>query len=169
MNSIAKRFNNNNQLSIIDYQLKGRNGEKLIPTQLPKYKTFFFLFFYLTCLKAVLAQSFLPAQGLGLLSFTNNEPVFDFIYLKVVLARNFGSNARLLPLATPESYSCTSRISQRQVTKQSTKITAKNKTNPMVCSPIPILSLKTDISTNLDDPIMQNEPNGMFNRKSNTV
>jgi len=43
----------------------------------------------------------------------------------------FGSSARLLPLATPESYSCTSRISQGQVTKQLTKKTAK-KTKPKV-------------------------------------
>jgi hypothetical protein len=45
----------------------------------------------------------------------------------LVLARIFGSSARLLP----ESYGCTSRISQRQVTKQLTKITAK-KTKPKV-------------------------------------
>jgi hypothetical protein len=69
----------------------------------------------------ILAQSFSRAQGLGFLFFTNND-LFPF------LARNFGSSARLLSLATPESYSCTSRISQRQVTKQLTKITAKMKT-----------------------------------------
>ena len=46
--------------------------------------------------------------------------------LESSLARNLGSSARLLPLSIPESYSCTSRIRQRQVTKQLTKITAKN-------------------------------------------
>ena len=45
----------------------------------------------------------------------------------VVLARNFGSNARLLPFPTPESYSCTSRIRERQVTPQLTKKTAKKR------------------------------------------
>ena len=59
--------------------------------------------------------------------------VFYFIYLKVIsyllessLARNFGSSARLLSFPTPESYSCTSRIREGQVTKQLTKKTAKN-------------------------------------------
>ena len=66
----------------------------------------------------ILAQSFLRPQGV----FMNISIPF--------LARNFGSSARLLPLATPESYNCTSRISQRQVTQQLTKITAKNKTKP---------------------------------------
>ncbi len=81
-----------------------------------------FLFIYL---KVILAQSFLRAQG-----FLMNISI-------PFLARNFGSNARLLPLATPESYSCTSRISQRQVTQQLTKITAKiqNEPNGMLFKP----------------------------------
>ncbi len=75
------------------------------------------IFGFLTLIP-LLAQSFLGAQG-----FLMNISI-------PFLARNFGSSARLLPLATPESYSCTSRISQRQVTQQLTKITAKNKTKP---------------------------------------
>ncbi len=87
-----------------------------------------------------LAQSFLRPQG-----FLMNISI-------PFLARNFGSSARLLPLATPESYSCTSRISQRQVTQQLTKIAAKNKTkpfqsqtNPIFWRSKPILSLKMRI------------------------
>ena len=43
------------------------------------------------------------------------------------LARIFGSSARLLSFPTPESYRCTSRIRERQVTKQLTKKTAKKR------------------------------------------
>ena len=42
------------------------------------------------------------------------------------------------------------------------KESPKYKTNPMVCYPNPILTPKIGISTNLEDPIMQNEPNGML-------
>ena len=47
-------------------------------------------------------------------------------FILFILARNFGSSARLLSFPTPESYSCTSRIRESQVKKQLTKITAKN-------------------------------------------
>ncbi len=46
------------------------------------------------------------------------------------LARNFGSSARLLSFPTPEACWCTSRIRERQVTKQLTKITAKMQNKP---------------------------------------
>ncbi len=78
-----------------------------------QYSVFNFIYLY-----PILAQSFLRAQG-----FLMNISI-------PFLARNFGSNARLLPWLSPESCSCTSRISQRQVTPQLTKITAKNKTKP---------------------------------------
>ena len=52
-------------------------------------------------------------------------PVFVFIYLKVILARNFGSSARLLPFPIPDTYCRTLRIRGKQVTQQLTKKTAK--------------------------------------------
>ncbi len=98
--------------------------------------------FCLITIFPILAQSFLRAQG-----FLMNISI-------PFLARNFGSSARLLPLATPESYSCTSRIRDKasQVTQQLTKITAKNKTKPkqshskpIFPRPKPILSPKMRI------------------------
>ncbi len=47
-----------------------------------------------------------------------------------ILARYFGSSARLLLLPIPDACCCTLRIRQGQVTKQLTKIAAKNKTKP---------------------------------------
>ena len=49
------------------------------------------------------------------------------------------------------------------------KESPKYKTNPMVCYSNPILSLKMGISTNSENLFMQNEPNGMFSGKSNTI
>ncbi len=57
-----------------------------------------------------------------------------------------------LPFPTPDTYCRTSRISQRQVTQQLTKITAKNKTKPnkanskpIFWTPNPVLSEKMRI------------------------
>jgi hypothetical protein len=44
--------------------------------------------------------------------------------------KGVGSSARLLSFPIPESYSCTSRIGEGQVTKQLTKITAKMQNKP---------------------------------------
>ena len=65
---------------------------------------------------------------LFLIILKHSRPIY--IYERTFLARNFGSSARLWALAIPESYSCTSRISQRQVTKQLTKITANMQNKP---------------------------------------
>ena len=46
------------------------------------------------------------------------------------LARNFDSSARLLSFPIPQAYWNTSRIRERQVTKQLTKITAKIQNKP---------------------------------------
>ena len=42
-----------------------------------------------------------------------------------------------------------------------TSVSAEEKTNPMVCLLILILSPKMEISTNLRIPFCKNEPNGM--------
>ena len=84
----------------------------------------------------------------------NNKLYFDLIYLKVVsapnfgsfltpipiLARYFGSSARLLLLPIPDACCCTLRIRQGQVTKQLTKIAAKNKTKPFQSHSKPFFS-----------------------------
>ncbi len=100
------------------------------------------LYFDLTYLKVVLARIFFRIQGLGLLSFTNND-LFPF------LARNFGSAQGSIKTPSPPAgiphlcnfatlHLCNSNIQNKA--KQS-------QTKPIFWRTNPVLSPKTNILT----------------------
>ena len=76
-----------------------------------------FVRFYLKADKTPDISPIFPSSSIRF--STNFPPPTTFFYelLSIpLLARNFGSNARLLPFPIPESYCRTSRIRERQVT-----------------------------------------------------